>query len=727
MFLCPHCEKSCAPPDRRCGACERDLDWLKQVPRLRDALLGWGTQSGPLTTTAMVPVPIEPVSFGLPALREIDLPTRREETLTLGRSLNSSKVLPDPCVEMVHCVLIWQENTQQYWVADHRSETGTFVNGRPVVAQPLRGGDLLQVGPYAWTFSPLDRRLVQVGRIRGVNVDVQDISVGWRLQKVSFQLNPGEFVAVIGPSGHGKSTLIRSLIHDPSTPSEGQMLVNGQDVKQRIAWFRSQLGYVAQHAALQDDLPAQKMVAFAATLRGAASETGRQVLKEVDFPQSRLRALCRELSGGESKRLRLAAELVAAPGLLVLDEPGSGLDEGHEEGMMRLMQQRARRGGTILMVTHNLQLLTYCDRVLVIQQDENRIGRLFFDGSPQQLRQRMPSGNFEELTLEPADHRPPGLLSESKPGVPHARPPQSFPTVKPAAQPGFFGQLLQIIHRECVLLFHPHRQTLFRRLLLPVVVLPVCFAGAIGASVPGLELETLGFLSILACIWMGASLSLMAIVDEREAYDHERLLCLRMGAYVTAKMIVLGTLALVQCLLFSALLWGVRWKMFTSHDDIMFFHPVGALACLVPVSLAATGLGLFISALSKTSRPAANFILPLVMMAQIVFSVQIAIGGDKSLKEAYREFQLPRPQQVSAAGQENGPPAAVVVASYVTLSRYGDIALRSFAYSSLSKLEDFRRERWTALGRLLALSVALPILAVGLLWVQERFGATPGR
>jgi|GEM_PF-5308771 len=486
------------------------------------------------------------------------------------------------------------------------------------------------------------------------------------------------------------------------------------DVVSRHPW----LGYVAQNAALHADLPAEKMVAFAAALRGTAEGSRMQALKEVDFPEARRSALCRELSGGESKRLRLAAELVAAPGLLVLDEPGSGLDEGREEGMMRLVQQRARRGGTILMVTHNLQLLKYCDRVLVVKKDENLVGQLFFDGPQQELLQRMPSGNFDELGQQPADGKS-GHLSESSPGMHHSPAPQS-PT-----RPGFFGQLFQIINRERALLFHPNKQTLFRRLLLPVVVLPAFFAGAIGASVSRLELEMLGFLSILACIWMGASLSLMAIVDEREAYDHERLLFLRMGSYVTAKMTVLSILAIVQCLLFSALLLFVRWTLSSDREDAMFYHPFIALACLVPVSLAAAGLGLLISALSRRSRPAANFILPLVMMAQIVFSVQIAVPGNLSLKEAYRDFQLLRSPLVADSEQVSRPSFTVVAASYFTLSRYGDIALRSFSYHEKNPVDHQNRQR-TALGVLGALSVVLPTLAAGLLWLQERYWTQPG-
>lgn len=365
MFLCPHCEKSCARLARCCEHCGLELDWLPQVPELREAFFIRGTDTDSLATVTSPPAPIAPV---LPhsAIRDIPLPTHWEQTLPLGRSLSSgtSLVLPNPSIEMVHCLLIWQPKTQQYWIADHRSRTGTFVNGRPIVLQPLQGGDLIQVGPYAWTFNAVDRKLVQVGPIDGVPVDVQKISVGRRLQHVSFRLHPGEFVAVIGPSGHGKSTLIRALIHDPGTRSQGEVLVNGRDVRKQIAWFRSRLGYVSQNAALHADLSAENMMAFAAALRGAAVGAGTQVLKEVDFPEARLQAgaLCRELNGGESKRLRLAA----GPGLLVLDEPGSGLDEARETGMMRLMRQRARRGGTILMVTHNLQLLKYCDRVLVI-------------------------------------------------------------------------------------------------------------------------------------------------------------------------------------------------------------------------------------------------------------------------------------------------------------------------------------------------------------------------
>jgi len=724
LLFCPHCETSLEGRSQGCRQCGADLDWLRSAPVLRDILLSRGPSEEPLTPSGKQPVPVTPVlPNGANPWQEIHLPTARQPTITLGRRQGQPHaiVLPDPQVDMTHAALTWQWATQTCWIADNGSRTGTFVNGRPILLHPLQGGDLIQIGPCAWTFNALDRVLVQVGPIEGVRLECRDVSVGRRLRNVSFQIRPGEFVALVGPSGAGKSTLIHALMGDPRAPYQGRVLAEGHDVRQQRDWFRAQLGYVAQQDALHADLPAEEAVKFAARLRGTSADSVLQVLKEVDFPMDRRRGLCRELSGGESKRLRLAAELMAHPRLLILDEPGSGLDEGRETEMMRLMRQWARRGGTVIMITHHLRQLKYCDRVLAVVN-----GELAFNGPPQELPARMPSGNFAELEKDQADNISPatGSVSETREPVPIQAPNKWSRLVR---------QFAQVLRRDVTLLWG--ERTILRRVLLPVLLLPTFFAVSIGGSVPGTDLSLLGFLAILACIWMGSSLSLMAIVDEREAYDHERLLGLRIVPYVAAKLTLLGILAVLQSLLFLGLLSVLRSIMFPDRADAMLLAPMWSAACLSLVSLAAAGLGLVISACAGRSRPTANFILPLVMMAQIVFSVQVAGESDADLHVAYQNFRLNRDRDNTTKPL----PTLVTVASHVTLSRYGDITLRSFAYHQRA-YEAFRKPvsstgteniaakpelgypawRQQALAVLCLAAIAFPVLAALILWWQEQ-------
>jgi len=117
---------------------------------------------------------------------------------------------------------------------------------------------------------------------------------------------------------------------------------------------------------------------------------------------------------------------------------------------------------------------------------------------------------------------------------------------------------------------------------------------------------------------MGASLSLMAIVDEREIFDHERLPFLKIAPYIAAKVGILWPLAFFQTAVFLLLIDLLRSTVIRA--DASFFGLGYCLACLTPITWAATGLGLVISAAANRNKPLANFVLPLVMIAQIVFT-----------------------------------------------------------------------------------------------------------
>jgi hypothetical protein len=263
--------------------------------------------------------------------------------------------------------------------------------------------------------------------------------------------------------------------------------------------------------------------------------------------------------------------------------------------------------------------------------------------------------------------------------------------------------------------------------LVPLLIVPVCFAIALHLAIKPADRPMLGFLSVLSCIWMGASLSLTSIVNERDVFDHERLLFLRIGSYVAAKTFVLGVLSALETVVFFtsfSILRDVR------GSEPALFGGAWPMFVLALVGLAATGMGLVISAAARRNKPLPNFILPLLMIVQMLFSVQVAGDGNATLHRAYGEFNghtcrvsaahaVRRRAERWLAAQAEGEPGAVepgwycsdcenrriagtkkqlpesdtrqnqlrpnlaaAIGSYLTISRYGDIALRSFAYFS---------------------------------------------
>ena len=183
------------------------------------------------------------------------------------------------------------------------------------------------------------------------------------LRDVSFRVAKGEFVFLTGPSGAGKSTLLKMLFR-AEVPSEGQILVNGMNVgampQHRVPELRRSMGIVFQDYKLLGSRTIFENVAFVLKFLGVPpSERKRrayQMLRLVEL-HHRLSALPEELSGGEQQRVALARALVNDPDLLVADEPTGNLDHRLAEEVLKLFTQINVRGTTVLVATHDLELI----------------------------------------------------------------------------------------------------------------------------------------------------------------------------------------------------------------------------------------------------------------------------------------------------------------------------------------------------------------------------------
>jgi len=183
------------------------------------------------------------------------------------------------------------------------------------------------------------------------------------LKDVTFQVARGEFVFLTGPSGAGKSTLLKMLFR-AETPSEGQILVNGMNVgimsPARVPELRRSMGIVFQDYKLLATRTVFDNVTFVLKFLGVpAAERKRrayQTLRLVEL-HHRLTSFPEELSGGEQQRVALARALVNDPELLVADEPTGNLDHRLAEEVMKLFGQVNVRGTTVLVATHDQELI----------------------------------------------------------------------------------------------------------------------------------------------------------------------------------------------------------------------------------------------------------------------------------------------------------------------------------------------------------------------------------
>jgi cell division transport system ATP-binding protein len=200
------------------------------------------------------------------------------------------------------------------------------------------------------------------------------------LREVSFVIEKGEFVFVVGASGSGKSTVIRLLLKEIE-PTSGRVLVGGRDLgrlkRSKVPMLRRNLGCVFQDFKLLPNRTAAENVAYALKVQGETSDQIRrkvpEVLSLVGLAHKGA-SLPDELSGGEQQRVSIARAVVNHPPLLICDEPTGNLDPDTSVGIMQLLYRINRAGTTILMVTHDREMVDKM-RKRVIALEEGRLAR----------------------------------------------------------------------------------------------------------------------------------------------------------------------------------------------------------------------------------------------------------------------------------------------------------------------------------------------------------------
>ncbi len=195
------------------------------------------------------------------------------------------------------------------------------------------------------------------------------------LKDISLKIEPGEFICVLGPSGAGKSTLVRAMLGERAIAA-GRLLVGGHDVSSKGDLLRGEIGYVPQRDINPTTLPVNRALHFASQVRLPADSTPAQRLGAIDRALNNVgltavrKTTIGTLSGGEAKRASLAAELLADPGLLVVDEATSSLDPATEARIMMLLADQAKAGTTVITVTHHLDNVDQADKLLILGHGE---------------------------------------------------------------------------------------------------------------------------------------------------------------------------------------------------------------------------------------------------------------------------------------------------------------------------------------------------------------------
>jgi ABC-type multidrug transport system ATPase subunit len=668
----------------------------------------------------------------------------------IGRNPGGAISLDHPAVSWNHARIIKRDDLR-CTIQDMSSNNGTFLNGTQLRSERvLERGDVVQIGPFnlvykgSGTFAPYSaernfrleavnlEKTVYAANLLGIPVKNKSITI---LRNLNLVINPREFVALVGGSGTGKSTLMKAL-SGLSRATTGTVLVNGDNLYANFNLYRNLMGYVPQDDIIHQDIEVTNALRYAARLRlpdASAAEIKKridEVLAKVGLT-AQANGMVRDLSGGQRKRVSIAAELLAEPWIFFLDEPTSGLDPGLEKLMMDTLRQLADEGRTIVLVTHaTTNIANNCDQVAFMA----RGGELAYYGPSDEVSQFFKVDNFADVytrlaqTFTPDDD--PTVPAEIKteydnftrspqPPAPNGQKSQVWagslwaehyrksaiyrtyianrqtgemarPIISPtkAAVGGLQGQLKQfgvLTQRYLDLIRHDKISLWVLLAVMPIIgifLLLITNGTALVGNTPeeiaaileaegayniAYQAQELLFIMALSANLLGVFAAAFEIIKEEAIYRRERMINLRIRPYFASKFVVLGAFMLLQCLF---LLIVLAFKVNFPSSGAMVWAPLEYYFTLVFTALASVALGLFISSLAS-SRDTVIYLVLITLFLQIVFSGAI--------------FELPPLTQPL---------------SYLTITRWSLEALgASTDMEALNSLGQVRVEREVDIGR----------------------------
>ncbi len=592
--------------------------------------------------------PLYGVPTAAPSKQRLSLKQLQEWPIELGREPTpdrySSIKLDAPTVSRIHATI---SPTQNGYVLTDRSTPGTFVNGQRISAPALlRDGDTIRIGPFTLLFR--NETLEVFDRGNQIRLDAENLLRVVKdekgqdkiiLNRVSLAIEPGQFVALVGGSGTGKSTLLKTLLGILPTTS-GSVFLNGEDLRQHFDSYRAQIGYVPQDDIVHPDLTVEEVLSYACKLRLPPDTDANQVVQKT-LQQVKLDSVrnnfVHKLSGGQRKRVSIGVELLADPKLFFLDEPTSGLDPGLDKEIMLLLRELANQGRTIVLVTHATANIEACDRVAFM----GRGGYLCYYGPPKEAMDffEMPSQDlkyFADIYIKLESGKNQATYWSEK--YLNSAACQSY--IKASLSPGKSNkvgsvpakgagisplQQLWILSDRYWRLVKRDRRSLALALLtapLGIALITLTLQGKnplakldpLEVTQAPLALRVL-FVFTCAAIWVGLSSSVQEIVKESSIYARERLVNLGLFPYLGSKFLIRAGLALVQTLLMVlVILIG-----FKSPIPDLISWPIGLYITTFLTLLSTLCMGLMISSFVKNESEANNT-LPLILLPQIIFS-----------------------------------------------------------------------------------------------------------
>lgn len=570
--------------------------------------------------------------------------TLSEGLTQIGRGNDNTIVMDSPGISRKHAAIMNQNGV--YTIIDYGSMNGVYVNGKRVNRdEQIAEKDMIQIANFL--FFVIDGKLLYQGAMSGVSLRLENISkevgrgAGRKkiLNQVYGDIGSNEFVAIIGGSGAGKTTVMNAM-SGFDRDIEGNVFCNGIDLRRNFNGLKNMIGFVPQQDIIYENLKLKKMLLYTAKMKMPSDTTRKEmelriykVLEMVDLTQH-ADIYIRKLSGGQKKRASIAVELLADPGLFFLDEPTSGLDPDTEQSLMHTLASLSKsEGKTIIMVTHTTQSIHLCDKVIFMGPG----GKICYCGPPSEMNEYFGKQDLVEIYNELAvntDNWNGYYLQnywqkrQEEPALSKAE--DTFIKKSARRNVSWFKQLRVLTARYVNLIKNDYSRLLLL-LVQPVAIALLLFLVAQEGTFVNFD-DTKSILFALSCsgIWIGLFNTIQEVCKERAILKREYMGNLRLSGYVLSKYIVQGIICLIQATLLTTIFLNLL-EHTAKGGAIWGSHPgMEIWLTMVLTIFASASMGLIVSSLVRNADRAMAF-APFVLIVQLLFSGVLFALGDGAL------------------------------------------------------------------------------------------------
>ncbi len=493
------------------------------------------------------------------------------------------------------------------------------------------------------------------------------------LDSVSFEVNPGQLVAIMGQSGCGKSTLTKVLSSE-ITPTYGQIAIDGKNIRANLNFYLEYLAYVPQDDLLYPNLSVYNNLWYRLRLRmpklqkPQIDQKVRNILHQVKLSHHRDTIVgdfkAKNLSGGERKRLNIALELLFEPTIIICDEPTSGLSFNDAEEIIDILGKLCEQGKIVIITIHqpNSSIYRKFDKVMMMDMG----GRIAFFGKPtdsfsyfddelqlikikkneiETKRRLLTSDYFYDIITYPEYDKNGHLVYEqiqkqvqvkrkfspdywrdkfkrkmlyemiqSESQVPSEGFTEAKRIKKALGPKNYLVSLWAFVSRSFRMKIRNKTNNIITFVEAPLLGILIAFilrhtTAARYSYHENNNIFIYIFVSIIAFIFLGMSNSIEEILSERKIILRERLMNLKMSSYQISKLTTLSFFGLIQAILYHIV-----------AAQILNIRGMGvsSIAYFFLASLIGNSLGLMISSFIKENRAIIN-LLPLILIPQIIF------------------------------------------------------------------------------------------------------------